>query len=163
MNVRFSDEVNPSQAAKVIDVLRAPRLYIPTEADYGSHHEPWLAKTEYELTSGTRHALLIEDEIGSAGVGIFRIDSDNPDVVDFRNISIDPRVGGRRFGSFLVRNVEHIASFTYPEATTLRVDTKHTNSDMIAFLERQGYVRQSMSDLYSSGKLDIILQKPITR
>ncbi len=153
--------MNPRRAAQVIDVLRAPRMFIPTEQDYGASHEPWLAKTEHGLITGERHALLAQDGQYMAGAEVFRLDSDDPSIVDARNISVNPDYRGRFFGAFLVRNVEHLAILMYPEVTTMRVDTKLTNEDMLSFLERQGYVQQALADLYGSGKMDVILYKTV--
>ena len=37
---RFTDEMNPRNAAKVTDVLRGKRIYIDTERDYPGLHAP---------------------------------------------------------------------------------------------------------------------------
>lgn len=161
MNTRFTDEMNVSRSAKVIDVLRAPRLWIPTEKDYGAGHEDWLAKVEDELTLGVRHALHAQADGRSVGAVIWRPNEVDPEVIDIRNISINPAVKGRYFGAFMLRNAEFLMRERYTGAHTIQVDTKVTNPDMRAFLARQGYVETGVADLYGSGKLDVILQKTL--
>ena len=161
MNIRINDEMNPARAAKVMDVLRAPRLWIPTYEDYGASVEGWLGKVEQELIDGKRHALYAQVGRQASGTVVWRPDIDDTSMIDIRNISIDPQVKGRYFGAFMVRNVEQLAREQYPNASTVRVDTKATNIDMLAFLARQGYSQQGTFDLYNSNKSDVILHKSL--
>ncbi len=158
MNIRFTDEMNPARAAKVIDVLRAPRLWIPTQQDYGADHEVWLEKVEAELAAGKRYALHAQMGRRSVGVIIWRPNT-QPRTVDIRNISVSPEVRGRYFGPFMLRNVEYDIHKKYPDVKEVRVDTKTTNTEMRAFLGRQDYIEVGVEDLYDSGKPDVILQK----
>ena len=161
MNVCFTDEMNPTRAAKVTDVLRAPRLWIPTAEDYGPGHKDWLAKVEHELTVGAGHALHAQVDGHSAGAVIWRPSETDPMVMDIRNISIDPAMNGRYFGAFMLRNAEFLMHQQYSGVRTVQVDTKTTNPDMRAFLARQGYTEVGVADLYGSGKLDVLLHKTI--
>ncbi len=158
MNIRFTDEMNSARAAKVIDVLCAPRLWIPTQQDYGAGHGVWLEKVEEELAAGKRYALHAQMGRRSAGVIIWR-PSAQPRTVDIRNISVSPEVRGRYFGPFMLRNVEYGIRERYPDVQGVRVDTKTTNAEMRAFLSGQEYIEVGVEDLYNSGKPDVILQK----
>lgn len=159
MDVRFIDDMNPSRSAAVIDVLRKPRLWIPTKEDYGSAHDAWLEKTEAELISGTRNALLGQSGLAAVGAIVFRPEPGNEKSIGVRNISIDPSVSGRKFGTFMLRNVECIAQEEFPDVRRFEVDTKQTNHEMRQFLQQQGYTEVKTADLYDSGKLDVILEK----
>lgn len=162
MDARFTDEMNPAQAARVMDVLRAPRLWIPTEQDYGdTTHKAWLAKVEQELVDGNRYALHAQMGTQSIGAVIWRPRASEPNVLDIRNISIHPDVKGRYFGAFMLRNVEWLMLENYPDATRIEVDTKTTNADMLSFLARQGYEVTGINDLYDSGRPDVLLRKTI--
>ena len=161
MNVRFTDEMNPSRAARVTDVLRAPRLWIPTAKDYGPGHKDWLAKVEHELAVGARYALHAQVDGRSAGAVIWRSNETDPTLMDIRNISIDPAMNGRYFGAFMLRNAEFLMREQHPSVRTVQADTKTTNPDMRAFLARQGYTEVGVVDLYGSGKLDVLLHKTI--
>lgn len=49
INFRLTDEMNPENAARIMDCLGEPRLWIPTEEDYGPLHGKWLEKIEHRL------------------------------------------------------------------------------------------------------------------
>lgn len=160
MNIFFTDEINRRRAAQTIDVLRAPRLWIPTSDDYGvKAHDDWLAKTEHELIEGRQCALLAQSSWQHVGAIVWRA-GEAPDQFDIRNISIHPDTRGRSFASFMMRQVEHIvrerAAGSRPIIT---VDTKVTNVEMIGFLRSIGYEITEISDLYDSGKPDAVLVK----
>lgn len=164
MNFHVTDEMNPRSAAKVVSHLREPRLWIPTERDYGSKsHSEWLEKTEAEIAAGTRYALMASFGRTIAGVTIFRPEPNEPSVAGIRNISINPAYEGRYVGAFLLRNTELLIGDIQPTANTIIVDTKITNTDMLSFLDRQRYQTNGQAaDLYGSGKADIVLTKSIT-
>ena len=161
MNIRFTDEMNPRNAAGVIDVLRAPRLWIPTVADYGARHGEWLGKVEHGLIDGTRHALHARVGRQSVGAIVYRPNESDLRIIDIRNISIHPDVKGRRFGTFMLRNIEMLAQEQYADVERFRIDTKATNTEMLSFLSEQGYGLTSVSDLYGDGKPDVVLEKSL--
>ncbi len=161
MNIRFTDEMNPTRAAKVAGVLKGERLLIPTQEDYGSKHDEWVAKAEAELaTGGVRFAMLAELNNRPVGAFVWRC-AEEPGVVDLRNISIDPGAAGRHFATFMMRNVPYSVRDTHPDAEIIRVDTKTTNTAMLGFLAQEGYRLTEISDLYNSGKPDAILEKTL--
>lgn len=162
IDIRFTDEMNPRNAARVIDHLRQPRAYIDTAADYGAAHEAWLGKIEAELVSATRFALMATDGRETAGVIVFRPEPNKPETIGIRNISIKPAHKGQLFGSFALRTTERIASTLQPAARQIIVDTKTTNRDMIGFLHSQGYADLETTDLYDSGKPDLVLAKDLS-
>lgn len=161
-DARFTNEMNPSNAARVIDVMAGERFGIDTAKDYGAEqHQAWLGKTEVRLINNEAHALLAKVGLVAVGAIVFRLDPDDPKKVGIRNLSVDPTYWGRSFGTFLLDNAEHLAGEYYPEATTLDIDTKSTNLDMLGFLiERGGYTPRGIKDLYGSGP-DIMLHKPL--
>ena len=160
IDIRFTSEMNSRNAAKVADVLREPRLWIPTNEDYGAkQHQEWLEKTEAELVEEARFALLAIDGMKSRGAIVFRPDPDDETVMGIRNISISPETRGRLYGSFMLRNVEYAARQMLPRVETFEVDTKATNDEMLAFLAGQGYEQANVRDLYDSGKPDVVLRK----
>ncbi len=161
IDFRLTDTMNPKNAAQVVDHLRQPRLWIPTEKDYPMH-AAWVEKTEAELVSGSRHALLAKFGRAVAGAIVFRPEPDEPTTVDIRNISINPDFRGRHVAAFTLRNAEFVAREHYPETSQYTVDTKLTNHEMLAFLESQGYTPVEIVDLYSSGTPDVVLSKNYT-
>lgn len=160
IDFNLTDTMNARNAARVIDHLRQPRLWIPTDEDY-SHHSEWLEKTEAELISDTRHALVATFGRVVVGAIVFRPEPDDQETIGIRNISINPDYEGRYVGAFTLRNTEYAIRESYPKAARVIVDTKTTNTDMIAFLQSQHYSPKEIVDLYQSGKPDVVLAKPL--
>lgn len=84
---------------------------------------------------------------------------DVPDLVDIRNVSIAPEVRRRAFGVFAIRQLLHTVKTGLPEVRKIRVDTKPTNTGMIAFLKGLGFESVGLRDLYSSGNPDLVLAR----
>ena len=157
IEVRFTNEPTGRQFDDTLTVLSQPRLWIPTEHDYPRHTD-WLDRTADELQRGHKRALLAYAESSPMGVIIYRPKQDDLETIEIRNISINPAVKGRLFGSLMLRQVEH----DYPDARTISVDTKITNEHMISFLESQGYGISAIEDLYGDNtELDALLTKSL--
>lgn len=161
IDVYISSDMNPRTAASVADVLRQPRILIPTEDDYGAErHSSWVERTEAGLIAGSRQAVIAHDMGKACGAVVFRESDFDAEAVDVRNISILPQTRGVKFGSFLLSMAEREARNVYPNANTIYVDTKITNEEMLAFLERQGYEIVRIDQLYTqSQQHDVVLAK----
>ena len=162
IEARFSNDHSAHQLDDVMTILGRPRLWIPTAADYPRHGE-WLDKTETEIADGTKRAMLGYNGSDPVGVIVYRRNETQDNVVDIRNISFDPSVRGRLFGTFALRQAEYDATQNdFEGVDTFVVDTKITNTGMISFLERQGYVLARIADLYQDGTgEDAILTKSL--
>ncbi len=157
IDIRFNNEPTGRQFDDTIAILEQPRLWVPTEQDYPRHAE-WLERTADEIHAGRKRALLAYAESSPMGVIIYRLGIEDRDSVEIRNISINPKVQGRLFGSFMLRQVEG----DYPNTSNITVDTKITNQGMISFLEAQGYETSAIADLYSDGTgFDAVLTKSL--
>lgn len=161
---RFTNEHSPAQQGRVIDVLRRPRLWVPTEAGYPDY-DPWLEKVEDQLEIGTKRAMLALDGDSPIGAVIYQRHEEDPSVLEIRNISVAPERGGRYVGSFALRNVEiEGATMDFPGVNTVTVDTKVTNNSMIDFLISHGYGITKVTDLYDKGAdLDVVLTKSLAK
>lgn len=162
IDIRFSNEHNRRQLGDIMTVLSQPRLWVPTAADYPRHKE-WLGKSEAQIAEGTKRALLAYVGANPVGAIVYRRHEAAKNIVEIRNISIDPEVHGRLFGAFMLRQVETDSlAHDFPGTDTLTVDTKATNGDMIAFLEKQGFRPSDAVDLYSDGTgMDVVLTKSL--
>lgn len=150
---------SPRQASLAIDVLRKPRLWIPTEKDYPSHGM-WLEKVEAELQQGKKRAIVAFFGKVPVGAVIYQRHPEHFDTLEIRNISISPEDGNRYIGSFLLRNSEiEAVTQDFPGVSQSMVDTKVENQTMLSFLEGHGYAIRDSADLYGSGQLDAILVK----
>jgi len=158
----FTTDHSRTQAAHVIDVLRAPRLWIPTGTDY-PHHDEWLQKVEAELDAGKKRAMLASDGGLPIGVVVYQRNPDDSANLEVRNISIEPTYGGRYVGSFALRNAEIIGQSEFPGTSSVTVDTKVSNDTMVGFLVSHGYEIKDVTDLYGTDTgLDVVMRKELT-
>ena len=160
VDFRITNEHSPAQVAEIVDFLRKPRLWIPTEKDYPSHGE-WLEKTEAQICEGKKRAMTAYRGRIAVGAVIYQRHPSQLDVLEIRNISVSPEVRNRYIGAFLLRNAEIEARENdFPEVSLVSVDTKLANTDMLLFLHSQGYEITDIKELYASGYgLDAILSK----
>ena len=159
---RFTNDLSAQDVAGVVDVLRRPRLYIPTERDY-PNHVTWLEKTEAQLIAGEKRAMVAYALGHAVGTVVYRKHEVRTDVLEIRNISVSPDAKGRYVGSFLLRNseIEGIQN-DFPGTSTVMVDTKVTNIGMIDFLLTHGYELQEVVDLYGlDAGMDAVLTKTV--
>jgi ribosomal protein S18 acetylase RimI-like enzyme len=159
---RFNNDHTSAGVADIVDVLRQPRLWIPTEQDY-PNHKNWLEKTEDLIISGKKRAMAAYMGHEAVGTVIYQRDPKNAQSLEIRNISVSDDTRGRHVGSFLLRNAEiEAARNDFPGIEEYIVDTKITNLDMIAFLESEGYSIKGIADLYGLGAgLDAVMSKPV--
>jgi len=159
---RITNEHSPSEVGNVIDVLRRPRIWIPTQVDYPDH-QVWLDKTEAQIASGKKRAFLAYNGIEPIGSVVYQRHEQQPDVLEIRSISVVPESNGRYVGSFILRNTEiEGAANDFPGVDTVMVDTKVSNTEMIDFLLKHGYVVVEITDLYQQGAgLDAVLTKTL--
>lgn len=156
---RFSNEQTSAHTANVMSVLERPRLWIP-QTDYPDYFE-WLGKVGEELETEQKRAMLAY--FGSVPVGsvVYQRSKTNPKSLEVKNISVSPDVRGRHVASFLLRNAEIEGSRQdFTGCTEAIVDTKLTNSGMIAFLIDQHYLPIQITDLYGlTSNADVVLTK----
>jgi len=76
------------------------------------------------------------------------------DVLELKNIRIHPEVRGRRFASFMLRQVE----VEFPHDLIL-ADARENQRDMISFLLSEGYKPIASSNLYEPNVSDVVMIK----
>jgi ribosomal protein S18 acetylase RimI-like enzyme len=158
---RFTNDHSKSELGNVIDVLRRPRLWVPTERDYPDFSE-WLEDTEAALAADTKRAMLAYYLSRSIGAVVYRRHKTLPNVLAIRNISVD-EMRGQGVGTFLVRSVIAEATIDYPGVDTVMVDTKVDNTAMLDFLRHElDFSIEEITDLYGKDAgLDAVLTRPI--
>ena len=159
---RFTNEHSAQDVANIVDVLRGPRLWIPTDQDY-PNHSVWLDKTEAQIVDGTKRAMAAYSGKLAVGSVIYQRHPEIPTVLELRNISLAPDMRGRHFGHFLLHTAEgEAARNDFPGIEEIVVDTKVTNEGMISFLLAQGYDIKEITDLYGLGAgLDVVFSKTL--
>jgi hypothetical protein len=160
--IKFTNEHAGSGAGKIVDILRKPRLWIPTAENY-SDFSDWLEKTEAQVSTDEKRAMLATVGTMPVGTVVYRRHESDPETLEIRNISVMPAVNGRLFGSFMLRQVEIEGAVDYPGVNRIIVDTKISNSQMLSFLMSNSYSMESVEDLYGLGTgKDAILTKTLT-
>jgi len=161
---RFTNEHSSTDVANIVDVLRQPRLWIPTEKDYPNYTN-WLDKTEDRIVSGDKRAMAAYMGKKAVGTVIYQRDPTQPTSLEIRNISVSPDARGRYIGGFLLRNAEiEAAQNDFLGVEQYVIDTKVDNGEMIAFLQTHGYSIQAIADLYGLGTgPDAVMSKPVIR
>lgn len=159
---RFTNEHTSSQIADITDLLRKPRLWVPTERDYPNHND-WLGKTEAQLQSNTKRAMVARMGRETIGAIVYQRDPHLNSQLEIRNISVSPDARGRYAGAFMLRNTEiEAVRNDFPGVETITIDTKEANQEMIAFLLSQDYQVADVLDLYGLGAgLDVVLTKSV--
>jgi len=159
---RFNNDHNTAQASAVIDVLRQPRLWIPTEKNYPGY-DTWLQKVEGQIISGTKRAMVAYFGNKTVGAVVYQRHPEIPDTLEVRNISVSPDVGGRYVGSFMLRNSElEAAAHDFPGIERITVDTKQDNTGMTKFLLDHEYRLEEVRDLYGlDAGLDAVFVKTL--
>lgn len=155
---RFSNNHTPSAINGAMGLLEAPRLWVP-ETDYPDYRY-WLQKVEGQLGHEKR-AMMAYWGKQPVGIVMYQRHETEPGTVEIKNISVSPEARGRHVASFALRNAEIEAiQYDFPGCNRLVVDTKITNSGMIAFLTEQGYTPIAVTDLYGlkAGE-DIVFEK----
>jgi len=161
---RFNNEHTSAEVADIIDVLRQPRLWIPTGKDY-PNHKNWLDKTEAQIASGSKKAMAAYMGKDAVGTVIYQELVGDIKTLEIKNISVSDDARGRYVRSFLLRNAEVEAiQNDFPNIEEIVVDTKLSNAQMIAFLESQDYSVKEITDLYGLGAgLDVVMSKLLTK
>lgn len=159
---RFNNDHNSAEVSDIIDVLRQPRLWIPTERDY-PNHASWLDKTEALITSGKKRVMAAYMGQDAIGAVVYQRSDDQPISLEIRNISVSTDARGRYVGAFLLRNTEiEAVQNDFPDIEEFVVDTKVSNIEMIAFLKSQGYTVKEIKDIYGLNTgLDVVLSKSV--
>jgi hypothetical protein len=98
-DIRFSNEHSSAEVADVVDMLRQPRLWIPTEKDYPDH-DVWLDKTEALIASGKKRAMAAYMGRDAIGTVIYQRSPEQPTTLEIRNISVSDDARGRYVGAF---------------------------------------------------------------
>lgn len=158
---RIDSEHSITDDANIVGLLRHPRLFIDTAQDYPGHAD-WLAKVEAQLNDDKKHVMAAYQGGVAIGAVLYQQLVSDPHGVEIKNISVAPDRTGLHLASFLLRGAEHEArQYTFSGIEKYVVDTKETNTGMIALLEREGYTIEDVTDLYGLGAgLDVVMTKP---
>lgn len=153
--MRFS--INSRDPLTSLWVLKNPEVIKPTIEDYPAHEE-WLKKLPGEFKLGRKAAQLACDGGSPVGALVYNTELLDGEWCEVKNISVLPHY--RRLGAAtaMLGRFEAEAS-TYLGASGGVVDTKCENEGVIKFFEKWGYEITKETNLYDSGKPDVVLSR----
>lgn len=115
----------------------------------------WTEKTRSELSSGIKRGILAYSNGVVVGDVISQKHKELPNILELKNIRIHPKLRGRNFASFMLRQTELETS-----SEAVIVDARADQKDMIDFLTSQGYFPIAAISLYDSHNKDMVMVKP---
>ena len=147
MRICVADAEGRKELTAVLDFLAAQPL------DYPRYQE-WVGRTEAELASGYKRAILATCDGKLAGDLVWHPHKALQGLAEWKNIRIHPEMRRRDFGRFLVRQAEVTCGFR-GAVCDVRAHDKNT----IDFLVRCGYSIAAIVPLYDSDQPDVVLVK----
>lgn len=147
----FSGLKSKSQLRDLVDFLILQNLGYP---DY----ENWVQKSESELDSGYKKAILAFSDGELVGNLVYQPHKSLQGLLEIKNLRVDGRYRMRDFGRFMLKQVEVENSNFLGVIGDVRPEMRET----IRFMEECGYKRVAAVDLYD-GKKDIVVVKSFTK
>jgi hypothetical protein len=148
MNFQFTDIQTRNELSKLINFLHKQDLNYPK-------YDTWVQKTESELDSGHKKAILAFSEGKIVGNLVYQQHKINPEFLEFKNIRTHPKIRNRYFAKFMLRQAE-TENQNYD---AIIVDAPIESVNMINFLKSCNYIPILSKPLYDNS-LDVILIKP---
>ena len=147
---------------QIIDRIIQPRLWFSGSnfADYPDIGD-WSQRVYTELRREIKRAFIAVISRRVVGVIIYQRDKIEQDILEFKHLSIDEMLAGRRIASFLWRQAE-IEGVKEFQPKLIRCDVKIYRLAVRAFLEANHYQLVNTADLYSlKSGLDAVYQKEV--
>lgn len=148
-NFHFCSIEESGDIGKLVDFLQTQDLGYP-------HYDHWVQRTEAELQSGYKQAVLGFSNGHLIGDIVFQPHKQLPRVREIKNIRVHPAVRGRYVAAFMLRQAEVEAKQEYD---ALLVDARTDQQDIIRLLRGMGFVPIAETPLYDPSVPDIILIK----
>ncbi|MBI2043660.1 GNAT family N-acetyltransferase [Candidatus Pacearchaeota archaeon] len=114
----------------------------------------WVDKAESELRQGIKQGIVAFSNGVPVGDIIFQRHKQVSEFMEIKNLRIHPKLRGRNFASFMLRQAE----LEIPKDAII-LDVRADQSEIIGFLESQGYMTISKIPLYSSHSQDLVMIK----
>lgn len=156
LSLRFESECHPGKA---VDFLSGPRLWIP-KSDYPDFTD-WLDKVRTELTHGSKHGIFCYLAGQLVGSVLYQRHKKTTQLLEIKNLTVDPRISRRFVASFLLRNAEVEGQKCFG-STAIICDAKKSNLAVNAFLVRNRYRAVGTIDIYGkSAGTDTVYMKDL--
>ncbi|MDD4877851.1 MAG: hypothetical protein PHO02_02315 [Candidatus Nanoarchaeia archaeon] len=145
----FRTPSDKSDLREAIDFLAKQNLGYPG-------YDSWVQRTEAELDSGYKTAILAYNDRALVGDLIFQPHKQLSRVREIKNIRIHPGIRRRDFAHFMLKQAEIEGK---AEFDALICDAREDLSDIAGILYFSGYSKLAQANLYEKGTRDIVLVK----
>ena len=125
------------------------------------HYMDWVQRTREELLSGWKRSILALSDGISVGNLVFQPHKDFPAYfLELKNMRVHPKLQGRYFGVFMLRQAEVEGRRNYQGAIC---DTHSANLPVINLLNFMGYRELFRAPIYRGDSEEVILGKTFGR
>ncbi|MEK6879294.1 MAG: GNAT family N-acetyltransferase [Nanoarchaeota archaeon] len=122
--------------------------------------DSWLQRSEQELTSGFKQAVVAYNEGKIVGDVVYQPEKNLSGFLEIKNVRIDKNLRMRDFARFMLKQIEVECSGKY---MAMIVDARQNNYDFIEFAKRFGFISVANLPLYDKDILDVTMIKPLDR
>lgn len=120
------------------------------------NYEDWVQRSEHELDSGYKKAVLAFSEGRLVGDLIYQPHKKIPRTREIKNIRVDPEVRRRYFANFMLRQAE---VENKEEFDSLVIDARSDHPVMLGLLRMAGYIPLASASLYDPKVKDVVMIK----
>ena len=152
MNFQFTDIQSRKELSQAIDFLHKQDLNYP-------NYDNWVQKTESELDSGYKNAILAFSGGKIVGDLVYQQHKKNPRFLELKNLRVHPEIRERNFARFMLKQVE-VENQNYD---AIIIDAPSEHPEIISFMQTEGYISLLSKPLYDDGAPDIVMIKPIKK
>jgi len=149
----FKELQDRSELRDLIDFMILQGLNYP-------RYEEWVERTEYELDTGYKHAILAFSEGTLVGNLVYQQHKKLPRFLELKNLRIHRRLRVRDFGRFMLRQVEVEGRI---QNDAIICDVRADQSEVIRFFERCDYDVVALAPLYDPHSPEVTLLKTLNR
>ena len=141
------------------EVDRLARFLLLQPFNYQGY-EDWVQKTREELFSGYKRCILAFSDGVLVGDLVYQPHKQFPRVREVKNMGIDPRLHGRYFGAFMLRQAERENPGDF---YAMICDARSDRRDVIGILRMMGYQELLRVPLYDKGVEDLVFIRAFER
>ena len=133
----------------LIDFLSLQDLEYP-------NYDYWVQRTEHELNSGHKQAVLAFSEAHLVGDLIYQQHKEVPCFLELKNLRMHPQLRTRKFAEFMLRQVEAENQSRYD---AIILDARANQEHIIQFMNAQGYASFATIPLYQDSMPEVVMLK----
>ena len=154
-NFTFTTLENRNQLRNLVDFMASQNLDYP-------HYDEWLQKTESQLETGEKEAILAFSEGKLAGDLVHQVCRDNGlgIIKEIKNLRIHLDVRERYFASFMLRQLYAECGDRYKG---LLVDIRANQKQTQDFFISQGFIPLINIPLYEKNIDEVVMFKPLVK